>query len=84
MSFKVQWHPRVRKALRKLPADRSTRIIKKMKEVSLDPFRYLESYQGKDYFKLRIGKYRALIEVDSNHKTLMVRVVEKRSRVYKK
>ncbi len=48
-----------------------------------NPFHYLEHYEGKDYYKFRIGDYRALIDVDFQNKSLKVQVLDKRGRIYK-
>ena len=53
-----------------------------MKEVSLDPFRYLEHFEGEPH-KLRIGDYRALIDVDQERRILWILVLDKRGRIYK-
>lgn len=82
MTFDIEWHSNSRKFLRKLPSDIAKRIIKKIKELTENPFRYLRHYEG-DGYKFRIGDYRALIDVDTENKILMVRVLDKRSRVYK-
>jgi mRNA-degrading endonuclease RelE of RelBE toxin-antitoxin system len=58
--------------------------MKKMKSIAQEPFRYLEHFAGNDLFKLRIGDYRALIDVDIEKKVLIVRVLDKRSRVYRR
>ena len=55
MSYSVEWHPKTRKFLKKLPSYISARIVLKIKEVQEDPFRYIEHYEGKDYYKLRVG-----------------------------
>ena len=82
MTYSVEWHPKVRKFLRKLPKDISERIILKMGEVKNEPFRYLEHYEGKDYYKLRVGDYRMLIDVDMKNKVLFVQVLDHRGRIY--
>ncbi len=48
-----------------------------------DPFHYLEHYEGGDVYKLRIGDYRALIDVDFLNPILKVRVVGHRRNIYK-
>ena len=48
-----------------------------------NPFHYLEHYEGKDYYKFRIGDYRTLIDVDFENKVLKVQVLDKRGRIYK-
>ncbi|MBI2652608.1 type II toxin-antitoxin system RelE/ParE family toxin [Candidatus Woesearchaeota archaeon] len=82
MSYSVEWHPKTRKFLRKLPNDISVRIVLKAKEVQEAPFRYLEHFEGKDYYKLRVGDYRLLIDVDFKNKVLLVQVIDHRGRIY--
>jgi mRNA interferase RelE/StbE len=84
MSFAVEWHPRVLKFLRKIPSDMAERIVLKVKSAVHDPFRYLERYEGKDYYKLRVGEYRLLIDVKFGEKVLLVRVCDHRSRIYER
>ena len=48
-----------------------------------NPFHFLEHYEGRDYYKFRIGDYRALIDVDFQNKALKVQVLDKRGRIYK-
>jgi len=83
MSYYVIWDPKVRRHLKKLPGDVSSRIVKRVKEMKDDPFHYLEHYEGEDFYKLRIGDYRALIDVDFSSKVLRVRVVGHRRNIYK-
>ena len=84
MSYKVKLHPNVVKFLGKLPRDISERIKNKLKEIRENPFHYLEHYESEDVYKLRIGNYRALIDVDDSRKILFVRVLDKRSKIYKR
>ena len=46
-------------------------------------YRYIEHYEG-EYYKIRIGDYRALIDIDFQRKILFVRILDKRGRVYKR
>ena len=82
--FKIVWHPRVRKFLRKISSKDSQRIVKKLLKIKENPFRYLCHYEGSRYHKLRIGDFRALVDVDSRNKTLYVQVLDKRGRIYKR
>jgi mRNA interferase RelE/StbE len=83
MSFNVRWHPKARKFLRRLPTELSKRIIKKIKEIKENPFRYIEHYEGK-YYKLRIGDFRLLLDIDFKNKIFLIEVLDKRGRVYKR
>jgi len=84
MSFEIEWHPSVRRFLRKLHPQVSKRIVEKIKSLQENPFRFLEHYEGDDYYKLRIGDYRALVDVDFKNKILIIQVLDKRSRIYKR
>jgi len=84
MTYEVKLHPKVAKFLQKLPKKISERIKDKLKDVRKDPFHFLEHYAGEDVYKLRIGEYRALIDVDFRNKILYVQVLDHRSRIYKR
>ena len=83
MSFEVKFSNQATKFIRKLDNNLKERIKDKFREFSKDPFRFLEHYEGQDY-KFRIGDYRALIDVDFNRKIILVRIFDKRGRIYKR
>ena len=84
MTYDVKWHPRASSFLDTLDKNVAERITRKVKEVGNNPFRYLGRYAGASTYKLRIGKYRALIDVDFENRVLLIRVLDKRSRIYKR
>ena len=84
MSFEVKFSKGATKFLRKLDKNVLDRIKSKFREVSKNPFRYLEHFEGQDWFKLRIGFFRALIDIDLERRILFVRVFDKRGRIYKR
>ena len=68
MTYSVKLHPKVNKFIKKAEKELSERILKKLRELKEEPFRFLEHYEGDDFYKLRIGDYRALIDVDKSRK----------------
>jgi len=82
MKYTLEWHPKVGKFLQKLPRDIAQRIVLKMREAQEDPFHYLEHHESKDYYKLRVGDYRLLIDVDFKNKILKIQVIGHRSNIY--
>jgi len=82
MNFSIIWKPSPAKFLEKLPKEIALRIINKIELLKQDPFRFLEHFEG-DYYKLRIGNYRALIDIDFDNKIIFIEVLDKRSRIYK-
>lgn len=83
MSFSVDWNPSAVKVLEKLPNELIKRILNKIDEVKENPFRYLEHFEDEKLYKLRIGDYRALIDIDFENKILLIQVFDKRGRIYK-
>ena len=71
MNFSLQWDPQAR------------RIIDKVDTIVQDPFHYLEHFEGQNLYKLRIGDYRALIEIDFTQNLMTIRCLDHRKRVYK-
>ncbi len=82
--FSVKLHPKVSRFLEKCDKILSRRVKAKLKEVKEDPFAYLEHYEGDDFYKLRIGEYRALIDVDTSDGILYVQYLDHRKRIYKR
>lgn len=84
MKYKIEWKPKPLKFLNKLPKNIALRIWNKLESVRENPFRYLEHFEGNDLYKLRIGDYRILIDVDFDRKILFIQVLDKRGRIYKR
>lgn len=80
--YEVKFSAQATKFFRSLEHDIQARVKAKLNEVALDPFRFLEHFEG-DYHKLRIGDLRALIDVDQQSRVLWIRVLDKRGRIYK-
>ena len=81
MTHQIEWGSRAFKYLNRLEKKDRKRILDKLDEVKEDPFRYLEHFEG-DYYKLRIGDFRLLIDVDFSDKVLFIEVLDKRGRIY--
>ena len=82
MSYKVLFSNQAKKFFKSLENIFQERLKKKFEEISNDPLRYVEHYEG-DYFKIRIGEFRALVDLDQKNKIIFIRVFDKRGRIYK-
>jgi len=82
MSYEIKFSNQSASFFRNLQKDIQNRVKEKFLKVAEDPFRFLEHYEG-EYYKLRIGDLRALIDIDFDRKILFVRVFDKRGRIYK-
>ena len=82
--YKIEWSKRADAELSKLPKDITVRIIKKVDSIRSEPFHFLEHYEGEKVYKLRVGDYRALIDVDSSNKILKIQIIGHRKKIYKR
>ena len=81
-TFTIEYSSQARRFLDNLDKAEAVRFLNKMDEVAADPFRYLEHFEG-PHHKLRVGKLRALVDLDTKQNVLSVRVLDKRGRIYK-
>ena len=84
MVYKIEFSSKAKHFIKKLQKDISDRLILKFKTIKENPFRHIEHYSEKGLYKIRIGDFRALVDIDINKEMIFVRVIDKRSRVYKK
>ncbi len=82
MPWEIKWKPVPYKFLENLQKDIEIRILNKLDDIKENPFHYLEHYEG-NYYKIRIGDYRILIDMDFKNKIIIIEVLDKRGRVYK-
>ncbi|MBI5803125.1 type II toxin-antitoxin system RelE/ParE family toxin [Candidatus Pacearchaeota archaeon] len=82
MSYRIVWDKKPKEFLEKLQRAISSRIYKKVNELTENPFRFLEHYEGEGY-KLRVGDYRVLIDVDTSNKILNILKIGHRKNIYK-
>ena len=85
MTFNIQWDPKAREFLRKLPSEIARRIFNKVeKEVQQDVEHFLETLVGKDYYKIRVGDYRLFVDYERAQNMLIIRTILHRRDAYKK
>lgn len=83
--WKILLSPDVQNFLNKQDKQIASRLRKGLEKLKTDnPFHYLEHFEGRDYYKYRIGNYRALIDIDFQNKILKIRVLDHRSVIYKR
>lgn len=76
MTFEVRWDIKTLDFLRKSDKLTAERIVKKIDLVKENPELFLERLRQINSYKLRIGDYRAIIDVDWNSKILFVRFAD--------
>lgn len=82
--YELIFEKRTLKDLNKLDQNIKNRIWNKLQVCKQDPFRYLESLIEIKSFKLRVGDYRIIIDVENGLKILHILKVGHRKNVYER
>ena len=82
MSFVIRWSQQAERFVAKLPNDIARRIVNKVNSIKESPFHFLKHHEGADFYKLRVGDYRVLVDVDTAEKVVYVRVLGHRRNIY--
>jgi mRNA interferase RelE/StbE len=72
-----------KKALKKLSKQYQVRILSVIERIRLRPHSYVKSIIGSPYFRLRVGKYRVILDVKSGILLIIVIDIGHRRNVYK-
>ena len=70
--------------MKKLDKLNKKRIWDKLQECKVDPFRYLKHLEQIKGYKLRVGNYRIIIDVQETIKILLVVKIGPRKNVYER
>ncbi len=82
MSFKVFLHPRAARSLEKLDAPIRVRIKQHLLELEEYPDRKGERLMPSPFWRLRVGDYRVIYEIDRAAERVVILFVGHRSNVY--
>jgi mRNA interferase RelE/StbE len=84
MIFEVKYSNQARKFLKKAEKHLLARIIAKIERLCVEPImadtKKIQAYQG--LFRVRVGDYRILYEVDNAHKLIGIVAIDKREDIY--
>ena len=81
MPFKIVWDEKAYDSLNKLEPTISRRILKKVDELSENPFsKDIKRLKGCDDFRLRVGDFRVIFSIEQN--TIQILKVGHRKNIY--
>ncbi|MDP3639849.1 MAG: type II toxin-antitoxin system RelE/ParE family toxin [Nanoarchaeota archaeon] len=69
--------------LNKLPKEVKERLYDKIISTTENPFHFFERLIGRIDYKLRIGDYRAIADIDPGNNTIKITVIGHRKNIYK-
>lgn len=70
--------------LAELPKEVRERICRKIESAKENPLRHFERLEGREDYKLRIGDYRVIADINNALKRIEVTLIGHRKNVYKK
>ena len=68
---------------KKLDEKNRKRIFNKIMATKEDPFHYFEKLTTKNYYKLRVGDYRVIADINKNEIKILVLLIGHRKNIYK-
>ena len=82
--FSLEWKEGAINQLQKLDFILSKRIYKKVGELIINPFlKDIKKLKGEDAFRLRIGDYRVIFDMDRKNRTITILRLGHRKNIYK-
>lgn len=69
--------------LEKLEKSLGQRIFKKIQSAKDDPFHFFKRLEGRTDYKLRVGDYRVIADINSENKRIEVTKIGHRKNIYK-
>lgn len=84
MKIKIIWYKDALDFLRKIDSRTSERIVRKFRDIRLNPERYVFSLLNMGVSKIRIGDYRIFVNYHKDNGKLIIRTIKHRKNAYKK
>lgn len=84
MTFEIIFSTIADKQLCKLPIEDQKRIANAIKRCRIRPFPHVKKLVGCPYFRLRVGKYRVILDIQSGKLIILVLEIGHRKNIYKK
>jgi len=85
MIFQIIWSESAAKELKKIYETFAKRIFKKVSELSENPYHSdVTKIIGDPYFRLRVGDYRVIFDIQNDMLRILLLKVGHRKKVYKK
>jgi len=81
--YEIEFSDKAKKQLKLFPADLQHRIGLVFERIKINPFRSVKRKQGTPYYILRIGDYRAILDIKENKLLILIIEIGHRKNIYK-
>ena len=82
--YELKFDERALVSIEKFPKEIKERVVKKLQKSKEEPHHYFEKLTGRPEFKLRVGEYRVIADINDKEIVILVLFADHRRRVYKK
>jgi mRNA interferase RelE/StbE len=84
MEYRIEIERVALKSLKKIPEKEKSKIIKSIKNLAFDPYPVgAKKLSGRDGWRIRIGNYRVIYEINDSILYILVLDVDHRKDIYK-
>lgn len=80
--FSVEFTKNAEKQFYKLPKEIQVRMIGVLERIKIRPFHFVKRKEGTPYFIMRVGNYRAILDIKTNSSKMIVMEVGHRKNIY--
>jgi len=80
--YEVELTDRALKELYKLEKNLQERIVKTLERIRIRPEAHLTKLVGDSYYRLRVGDYRLIIDIENNKLILLIIKIGHRKNIY--
>jgi len=81
--FEIIWSESAIKHLKKLDRSVAKQIFQRVSKLREDPYRNIKKITGSSYYRLRVGDYRVIIDIQKKILRVLVLKVGHRKKIYK-
>ena len=82
MAWRLEWLAKTERELKKLDPEVQRRVHSKLNDCIDNPYHYATRLTNLPYYRVRVGKYRIILDLDENVLTVVVMKIDRRGRVY--
>jgi mRNA interferase RelE/StbE len=82
MTYEILFTRSAEKDLKKLDKETQKRIISALERIRITPERYVRKIVGETCFRLRVGDYRVIMDIEQGRLVILVLKVGHRKNVY--
>ena len=80
--YNVVFYEKAKKSLDKFPSDLKERVFSVLERIKLKPFHFVKRKEGSPYFIVRIGEYRAILDINQKESVIYIIEIGHRKNIY--